>query len=156
MVKKRKKIIVCSLTAIVKADENAQYEAEKFFQMARLKTDDYSKIDIVKMASTMGGLLLDENMVEPVHIPEDVEERSEAARAIYGPDMKAESEPFKDPVSALEAEEEESNAPERIRSPPNLYEALQSNFLKSNYVCCQSYYDFLYDPLVKMNTSVIL
>jgi len=104
--------------------------------MARLKTDDYSKIDIVKMASTMGGLLLDEHMVEPVPISEDVEERSEVARAIYGPDMKAESEPFKDPVTALEAEEEESNnAPERIRSPTNLYEALQSNFLKSNYVC---------------------
>ncbi|CAL8080786.1 unnamed protein product [Orchesella dallaii] len=114
-----------------KAEESAKEEAEKFMKMSRLKTTEYSKLDMVKMATSIGGLNLDESLVDPVSIPISPEERASAVREIYGPDMTAESEPYKDPTQELEVTD--SAMPEKIRSPPNLYEALQSNFLKSNY-----------------------
>lgn len=114
----------------------SEKEAEKFLELAKFKRTDYSKVDVLKIASQAGGLTLDESLVEPVAIVEDPDRRIEAVRAIYGPDVKPESEPFQDPVKSLEVtpSREEDPMPERIRSPPNLYEALQSNFLRSNYV----------------------
>lgn len=121
-------IILASKSAEAAADA----EADRFLEMAKLKTTDYSRMDLVKLASAMGGLNIDDRLVEPVQIPESEEERTRAVRTIYGSETTADSEPIQDPVKVLETTSEEDA--ERIRSPPNLYEALQSSFLKSNYV----------------------
>lgn len=136
--------------AETRAEEDAAEDANVFIEMARLKNTEYSKIDLIHMASGTAGLTLDDTMVEPILIPGDETGRDEAVRALYGPDMKPDSEPVKDPITALEEEEEEKSSADKIHSPPNLYEALQSNFLKTNYVS-QNTIDYIF-PCISPKT----